>query len=41
MEKIVSSGLVYYEINLGAISIISFDPQELIQRMISLNLSLN
>ena len=41
MKKVVVLGVTYYEVNLGGISIQSFDPQELIIRMAQTNLSLN
>ena len=41
MKKVVALGVTYYEVNLGGVSFISFDPQELIVRMAQANLSLN
>ena len=41
MKKVETFGVIYYEINLGDISIFSFDSQELIVRMATMNLSLN
>lgn len=41
MVRVVESGIIYYEIVLGGISLIAFDPQELIIRMAVINLSLN
>jgi hypothetical protein len=41
MKKVVALGVTYYEVNLGGVSLISFDPQELVVRMAQANLSLN
>lgn len=41
MVKVVKLGVTYYEVNLGGVSFIAFDPQELIIRMAQENLSLN
>jgi hypothetical protein len=41
MKKVVALGVTYYEVNLGGVSLMSFDPQELIVRMAQANLSLN
>jgi hypothetical protein len=41
MKKVVALGVTYYEVNLGGVSLMSFDPQELIVRMALANLSLN
>jgi hypothetical protein len=41
MVKVVSLGITYYEVNLGNISLIAFEPQELVVRMANMNLSLN
>jgi hypothetical protein len=42
MKKVVALGVTYYEVNLGGgVSIQSFDPQELVVRMATMNLSLN
>jgi len=41
MKKVVALGVTYYEVNLGGVSFMSFDPQELIVRMAQVNLSLN
>ena len=41
MVKVVKLGITYYEVNLGGVSFMAFDPQELIVRMAVINLSLN
>jgi hypothetical protein len=41
MNKVVALGVTYWEIDLGFTSLMSFDPQELVERMASMNLSLN
>jgi len=41
MVKVVKSGITYYEVNLGSISLIAFEPQELVIRMVNMNISLN
>ena len=41
MKKVVVLGVTYYEVNLGGVSLMAFDPQELIIRMAQTNLSLN
>jgi hypothetical protein len=33
MKKVVSLGVTYYEVNLGGVSLMSFDPQELVVRI--------
>jgi len=33
MTKVVLLGVTYYEVNLGGVSFMSFDPQELVVRM--------
>jgi hypothetical protein len=41
MKKVVTLGVTYYEVNLGGVSFQSFDPQELVVRMATMDLSLN
>jgi len=41
MTKVVALGVTYYEVNLGGVSFMAFDPQELVIRMAQTNLSLN
>ena len=41
MKKVVLLGITYYEVNLGGVSYMSFNPQELVVRMAQANLSLN
>ena len=41
MIKVVKLGVTYYEVNLGGVSYMSFEPQELIIKMAQVNLSLN
>lgn len=41
MKKVVLLRLTYYEVTLGGVSFMSFDPQELVVRMAQANLSLN
>ena len=41
MKKVVALGVIYYEVKLGGVSFMSFDPQELVVRMAQANLSLN
>ena len=41
MKKVVALGVTYYEVVLGGVSFMSFDPQELVVRMAQANLSLN
>lgn len=41
MKKVVALGVTYYEVSLGGVSFMSFDPQELIIKMAQANLSLN
>jgi hypothetical protein len=42
MTKVVVLGVTYYEVNLGkGISIQAFEPQELVDRMAAMGLSLN
>ena len=41
MKKIVLLGVTYYEVVLGGVSYMSFNPQELVVRMAQANLSLN
>ena len=41
MKKVVLLGVIYYEIVIGGVTHMSFDPQELIIKMAQLNLSLN
>jgi hypothetical protein len=41
MVKVVALGVTYYEVNLGGVSFMAFNPQELIVRMAQVNLSLN
>lgn len=41
MKKVVLPGITYYEVVLGGVCYMSFNPQELIVRMAQANLSLN
>ena len=41
MIKVVKLGVTYYEVNLGGVSYMSFNPQELVIKMAQVNLSLN
>jgi hypothetical protein len=41
MTKVVLLGVTYYEVNLGGVSYMAFNPQELVVRMAQANLSLN
>jgi hypothetical protein len=41
MVKVVKLGVTYYEVNLGGVSYMSFNPQELVIKMAQVNLSLN
>ena len=41
MNKVVVLGVTYYEVDLGFTSLVAFEPQELVVRMASMNLSLN
>lgn len=41
MNKVVVLGVTYWEVDLGFTSLVAFDPQELVVRMASMNLSLN
>jgi hypothetical protein len=41
MKKVVALGVTYYEVQLGGVCLISFDPQELVVRMAQANISLN
>jgi hypothetical protein len=41
MKKIVLPGITYYEVSLGGVCYMSFNPQELVVRMAQANLSLN
>jgi hypothetical protein len=41
MVKVVKLGVTYYEVNLGGVSFMSFNPQELVIKMAQVNLSLN
>jgi|LakMenEpi03Aug12_release.lakeMendotaPanAssembly.Ray.scaffolds.fasta_scaffold4786871_2 hypothetical protein len=41
MKKVVVLGVTYYEVDLGWISFQAFNPEELIERMAVMNLSLN
>lgn len=41
MKKVVLLGVIYYEIEIGGITHLSFNPQELVIKMAQMNLSLN
>ncbi len=41
MKKVVALGVTYYEVQLGGVSFMAFNPQELIVRMAQANISLN
>ena len=41
MKKVVALGVTYYEVSLGGVCFMSFNPQELVVRMAQANLSLN
>ena len=41
MTKVVLLGVTYYEVNLGGVSYMAFNPHELVVRMAQANLSLN
>ena len=41
MTKVVLEDVTFYQIDLGYTSIFSFNPQELVVRMATMNLSLN
>ena len=41
MKKVVALGVTYYEVELGGVCLIAFNPQELIVRMAQANISLN
>jgi hypothetical protein len=41
MKKIVLLGVIYWEVEIGGTTHISFNPQELVVKMAQLNLSLN
>lgn len=41
MTKVISLGVTYYEVTIGGISHMAFDPQELVVKMAQMNLSLN
>lgn len=41
MKKIVLLGVTYYEIEIGGTTHLSFDPQELVIKMVQMGLSLN
>ena len=41
MKKVVALGVTYYEVVLGGVSFIAFNPQELVVRMAQANISLN
>ena len=41
MKKVVALGVTYYEVQLGGVSLMAFNPQELIVRMAQANISLN
>ena len=41
MEKVEVLGILYYQVDLGFMSLVAFEPQELVIRMANMNLSLN
>ena len=41
MKKVVLLGVIYYEIEIGGTTHLSFDPQELVIKMAQMGLSLN
>ncbi len=41
MTKVVALGVTYYEVTIGGISHMAFNPQELVVKMAQVGLSLN
>jgi hypothetical protein len=41
MRKIVLLGVIYWEVEIGGVTHMSFNPQELVIKMASMGLSLN
>jgi hypothetical protein len=41
MKKVVALGVTYYEVNLGGVSYMSFNPQELVVTMAQQGMGLN
>ena len=41
MKKVVLLGVIYWEVEIGGVTHMSFNPQELVVKMASMGLSLN